>query len=225
MASFVEEGAFGLSVGDERWRVGAGDVMLSQPGMRFRADFEGAGFNDTCLSIVYFADPETGCDAPWVRAERRVLPASNRLRYLRWGLRRAVEDNAPMLAEYCASEIFGAPLDPGPLFSARKFGWYAERIHAARERLDAAYADTLTVGDLARGVGMSLFHFTRVFVELIGMPPHRYLLEARLGAAAKMLRAGRPVTETCYAVGFNNLSHFSRSFARRFGRAPSAFAA
>jgi AraC-like DNA-binding protein len=37
-----------------------------------------------------------------------------------------------------------------------------------------------------------------------------------------MLRDGEPVTTTCYAVGFGNLSHFIRSFRRRFGTAPSA---
>jgi AraC-like DNA-binding protein len=65
----------------------------------------------------------------------------------------------------------------------------------------------------------------RVFAELIGTPPHRYLLEARLRAAAGMLREGRSVTETCFACGFNNLSHFSRIFSRRFGRCPSAYPA
>ena len=70
-----------------------------------------------------------------------------------------------------------------------------------------------------------MFHFTRVFAALTGMPPHRYLLRARLDAAARMLREGASVTETCFACGFANLSHFSRSFARRFGVAPSRYAA
>jgi AraC family transcriptional regulator len=68
---------------------------------------------------------------------------------------------------------------------------------------------------------MSMFHFSRVFTELVGMPPHQYLLRARLKAARSMLRDGRTVTETCFACGFSNLSHFSRSFARRFGHTPS----
>ena len=71
---------------------------------------------------------------------------------------------------------------------------------------------------------MSMFHFTRVFTELVGRPPHRYLTDARLRAARSMLEEGRSVTETCFACGFNNLSHFSRSFAQRFGLAPSRLA-
>ena len=29
--------------------------MLSHPGMRFRAGFEGKGFNDRCISLIYLA--------------------------------------------------------------------------------------------------------------------------------------------------------------------------
>jgi AraC-like DNA-binding protein len=225
MASFVESGTFDLHVGESRWRVNPGDVMLSHPGMRFRANFQGKGFNDTCLSLTYLAanDDEFDPTRRWKKSGRHVLAASNRLRYLRWGLRRAVDESAPMLAEYCATAVFAndASRSPAALFSEHKFAWYAERVHFVRERLDAEFAADFSVSELARSVGMSMFHFSRVFTELIGTPPHRYLLQARLNAARAMLRGGRSVTETCFACGFSNLSHFSRSFARRFGHAPS----
>jgi len=225
MASFVEDGTFDLEIGEGRWRVTPGDVMLSHPGMRFRADFQGKGFNDTCLSLTYVAANDEGFDRArtWAKAGRPVLAASNRLRYLRWGLRRAVETNAPMFAEYCATEIFHeAPRnEPQRLFSERKFSWYAERVNHAREQLDVEFAEAWSVSDLARSVGMSMFHFTRVFTALTGLPPHRYLLKARLNAARSMLREGRSVTETCFACGFGNLSHFTRSFERRYGCTPS----
>lgn len=222
--TFVEEGQFNLAVGEGRWRVGAGDVMLSHPGMRFRASFEGRGFNDRCISLIYLGAGEERFDpgGAWARRGRPVLHATNRLRYLQWLLQQAAARGAPMLAEYCASEMFRAPeTAPGALYREHKFGWYAERVHAARETLDAAFAREHTVSELARSVGMSMFHFTRVFAELVGRPPHRYLTEVRLGAARTMLEEGRSVTETCFACGFNNLSHFSRSFTARFGAPPS----
>lgn len=226
-ASFVETGAFNLEVGEKRWRVGAGDVMLSHPGMRFRASFEGVGFSDRCITLTYLTADDERFDrrGAWARPGRQILTASNRLLYLRWLLQQADARRTPMLAEYVAGEIFREPEEsPSALFRERKFAWYAERIHAAREQLDAAYDREHTVSALARSVGMSTFHFSRVFAELVGRPPHRYLTERRLEAAQAMLRDGRAVTEACFACGFNNLSHFSRSFARRFGVAPSRFA-
>lgn len=223
-ASFVETGAFNLEVKDSHWRVAAGDVMLSHPGMGFRANFEGKGFNDTCISLIYLAAEDERFDPAraWIRPKRHVLRASNRLRYLRWLLQRAASQRAPMLAEYAASEIFREPdATPSALFREHKFSWYAERVHAARERLDTEFNRDHTVSALARSIRMSAFHFIRVFTQLVGRPPPRYLIERRLAAARTMLENGRSVTEACYACGYNDLSHFSRSFARCFGVPPS----
>jgi AraC-like DNA-binding protein len=192
--------------------------------MKYFVGFDGEGFSDTCLTITYLAANDEGFDATqsWARAARPVARASNRLLYLQWGLRRAVERDTPMLAEYCASEIF-RPVDDesASLFRDHKLSWYAERVHAACETLIKSYDREHTIADLARSVGMSTFHFTRVFAALAGHPPHRFLSQVRLREARAMLRGGRSVTETCFACGFNNLSHFSRSFAKRYGVSPS----
>lgn len=230
MASFVEDGAFNLETCGAAFKVAAGDVMLSRPGMRFRAGFDdGAAFNDTCLTLTYLAANEDGFDAgeTWRRANHVVLKADNRLRYLRWGLQRAVDEPSMMFAEFCASEIFReAPsLERRPLVSASRFDWFAERIDHARRRLSADLEEELTASDLARETGMSMFHFVRVFGELVGAPPHRFRLNARLDAARRFIREGMSATDACYAAGFNNLSHFSRSFARRFGAPPSRLVA
>lgn len=225
VASFVEAGSFDLEVGNRRWRVSAGDVMLQRPDMRFRASFEGRAFNDTCLSIVYRGAAEDGFDRSktWERANHAVLAASGRLGYLRFCLSRAIDAGQPMLAEHCAAEIFRELPEerPASALSARRFDWYAERVRFASERIARDYASALTASELARSAGMSVFHFSRVFAELTGLPPHRYLLKMRLEAAAAMLRGGRSVTETCYAVGFGDLSHFTRSFRRWRGAPPS----
>src|SRR5207302_254909 len=91
----------------------------------------------------------------------------------------------------------------------------------ARERILTHSDEPHTLASLASSVGMSAFHFARVFRSLIGAPPHRLLRDVRLDRARCMLLDGQSVTTTCYAVGFGNLSHFIRSFRRRFGTAPS----
>jgi len=83
------------------------------------------------------------------------------------------------------------------------------------------YAEEHPLARLASSVGMSPFHFCRVFRQLVGTPPHRYLMEVRLERARTFLLDGRSVTDACFESGFWNLSHFIRLFARRFGCVPS----
>ncbi len=92
---------------------------------------------------------------------------------------------------------------------------------AARELIDCDPTADHPLWHLSSQVGMSVFLFARVFRELIGMPPHRYLVHRRLCRARDLLRSGMPVTDVCYASGFNNLSHFINSFHAHFGVSPS----
>jgi AraC family transcriptional regulator len=86
---------------------------------------------------------------------------------------------------------------------------------------EAHFAEPLALSTRARDAGMSLFHFARVFAELEGRPPHRFLTDVRLAHAAARLRGGAGVTDTCFAVGFGSLSHFITTFRRRYGTRPS----
>ncbi|MFZ5638249.1 MAG: helix-turn-helix domain-containing protein [Pseudomonadota bacterium] len=230
-ASFVERGGFDLLVDGDRWRLGPGDVLLIHPGMRYRVDHAEHGFDDVCLSVHYAAIEIAGADRArtWARARAPILRADHRLRYLHWGLRRALDGGTALLAETCAAELFREIPEPHAASTRaprpRTLADRAERIHAARDILERRYGDALRLDALADAVGMSTFHFARLFADMIGMPPHRFLLETRLRAAAAMLGEGRSVTETCYACGFGDLSHFSRAFARHHGRSPSAWAA
>ena len=76
---------------------------------------------------------------------------------------------------------------------------------------------------LAAEARMSPFYFTRVFSELVGEPPHRYLVRIRLQVAAELLRSGALVTEAALKSGFPDVSHFSRTFHRRYGVPPSRY--
>jgi AraC-like DNA-binding protein len=115
-------------------------------------------------------------------------------------------------------------LDPAParLFKASQLSWYAARIDRVRERLDVEYGAEHSLRELARDVGMSPFHFARVFRELTGTPPHRYLVERRVAVAERMLLGGASAGDAALATGFVSPSHFTRTFTRLRGRTPSA---
>ena len=84
----------------------------------------------------------------------------------------------------------------------------------------------LRVGDLCRHVGASHRSLHRVFVELYGISPARYLRLRRLHQARRALRmkdgAHGSVTEAGTAMGFYDLGRFASEYRALFGELPSA---
>ena len=94
----------------------------------------------------------------------------------------------------------------------------------ARDAMDRAFAEQLDVGAVASVAHVSPAHFSRQFRATFGETPHRYLQRRRVERAMEMLReTDRPVTEICFAVGFNSLGTFSRTFGAIVGESPSAY--
>ncbi len=61
------------------------------------------------------------------------------------------------------------------------------------------------------------------FKKQVGCSPGEYQQQLRLKLAAESIQQGKSVSETCYDVGFNDLSHFSRRFTQFYGCAPSVY--
>jgi AraC-like DNA-binding protein len=61
------------------------------------------------------------------------------------------------------------------------------------------------------------------FKKQVGCSPNEYQQQLRLKLAAEAIEAGKSVSEACYTVGFNDLSHFSRRFTQFFGCTPSTY--
>jgi DNA-binding response OmpR family regulator len=79
--------------------------------------------------------------------------------------------------------------------------------------------------DFAREVGMSRMNLHRKLQALTNQSTHAFLRSMRLKRAAQLLqKSAGTVTEIAYAVGFNNLSHFTKIFRQQFGQPPSDFA-
>ena len=225
--SRVERGGFGIQVGGERWDLQPGDVFLSYPGMEYRTRHYDAVPSDVCLSLACAGSVRDSAegDAFHRLAEARpVFRPTNRVAYLFLRLSCAsVPMAADELAHCLLAEVSDSSLPLPHLFRERQLRWYSERIDAVRSQIDRHCDGAYTLVRLARSVGMSQFHFARVFRELVGVPPHAYLRRTRLQHAARRLREGDSVTEACFASGFQNLSHFTRQFQRHYGVKPSTY--
>ena len=98
------------------------------------------------------------------------------------------------------------------------------RLYRAREFMEASLEKPLTLADIAQVAWFSPFHFLRLFKQVFGETPHQYLIRRRLDRAkALLLQSNLPVTEICYAVGFESLGSFSTLFRREVGLPPAQF--
>ena len=85
-------------------------------------------------------------------------------------------------------------------------------------------AEEFEIHQLCRQMAMSRAQLYRKFKALTGKSVFEYLRTLRLHKAKELLLTSTlNVTQVCYDVGFNNLSHFSRIFTEEFGRKPSDF--
>ncbi len=85
-------------------------------------------------------------------------------------------------------------------------------------------ADELAVEKLAERVAMSPRNFTRVFTRETGVPPARYVAEARLAAARERLEQSHDTLERiALATGFGSSINLRRSFERQLHLTPGEY--
>jgi AraC family transcriptional regulator len=100
-------------------------------------------------------------------------------------------------------------------------GLTREKLVRAVEYIQDQLDTDLTVSGIAQAVGMSPYHFTRLFKESTGQSPHRYVVEARVRKAKELLTTGKfTISEAAHHVGFVDQSHLTRHFKRVFGLPP-----
>nr|AIA10903.1 metal binding domain of Ada [uncultured bacterium] len=92
-------------------------------------------------------------------------------------------------------------------------------------RLIDALEDAPDFDAVARAVGMSRFHFQRVFKLHAGLTPNAYAAARRAARVRAALGQERSVTEALYAAGFNSSSRFYADSAAMLGMAPTRFKA
>ncbi len=101
-----------------------------------------------------------------------------------------------------------------------------ERLFWVRAQLEARYQRPPTIAALAQETGLSASKLTRYFAQYFERTVGQYAQYVRLRRAQELLAGGRhSVSEAGYAVGYTNLTHFSRAFAKHFGRQPKTFLA
>jgi AraC family transcriptional regulator len=106
----------------------------------------------------------------------------------------------------------GSPSLPG--YKVRQItDWITEHV-----------AEDFDLARLAAQVGLSKFHFQRLFKSAMGVSPSRYHINLRMNLARQLLRETKmSVVDVALEVGYANPGHFSQLFRRETGLSPSDY--
>jgi AraC family transcriptional regulator len=103
-------------------------------------------------------------------------------------------------------------------------GLAPHRLQRVLALIEERLADPMPVHDLAAAVGMSPYHFARMFKQSTGHPPHHYITWQRVDRAKELLaRSSLPLAEVATRVGYRTQAHFTGVFHARVGLTPRAY--
>jgi AraC-like DNA-binding protein len=97
-------------------------------------------------------------------------------------------------------------------------------VQKAREYIEKHKTEELSLADVAKAAGASVFHFCKVFHKATGLKFTDYVARVRLeDARDRLLNPNLRISEIAYDVGFQSLTQFNRTFKRVFGQSPTEF--
>jgi AraC family transcriptional regulator len=99
-------------------------------------------------------------------------------------------------------------------------GLSGRRLAAVLEYIDAHFAETISLQDLAQIAGLSPRHLCCAFRRSVGMAPHRYLVERRLERAKLLLGGTGCLAQIALDCGFASQQHFTSAFRQALGTTP-----
>ena len=100
----------------------------------------------------------------------------------------------------------------------------SRRVLKVKDFINTHINDELRLEQLANLVSMTPTAFSRFFRLRTGKTLSEYIVDIRLGHAARLLLdTSDSVSEICWDCGFNTLSNFNRLFRKRKGCSPTEF--
>ncbi|WP_437897997.1 helix-turn-helix domain-containing protein [Sorangium sp. So ce124] len=224
--SYVRKGSFSYRVRGEAFELVAGSLLVGHPGDEYTCSHEHV-VGDECLSLQLAPALVEALGDGGGAFRAGGLPPLPELMVL------------GELAQAAAEGRSDIGVDEVGVLLAARFVEVASgrkrrpRDIGARDRrraveaalwLDEHAHEPIDLEGAAREVGLSPFHFLRVFGKVLGVTPHQYLVRARLRRAARLLAdEARSITDIALDVGFGDLSNFVRTFHRAAGVSPRGF--
>src|ERR1700677_22156 len=105
---------------------------------------------------------------------------------------------------------------PEPLVDESK----PKAVHKAVALIREKWSKAVSLEEVAAVTGLSRFRLAHAFTRAVGIAPHAYQIQLRIGRARELLIKGAPVSEVAFQTGFADQSHLNRHFKRFMGVTP-----
>jgi len=100
----------------------------------------------------------------------------------------------------------------------------AEKIQDSIDFLEENLEEDIRLEDLARVACFSIFHYHRLFKEVVGQPAIDYLRKRRLAKAAdELIETDEKIASIALRYQFCSQESFTRAFSRQFGLPPGRY--
>lgn len=215
---YIEEGGQGWHSGRGQVEGRAGDLIMSNPGEVHDGRPLGDGTRTWRMlhvdpAVVRAAGAEVGLARPEHYEFASPVVGDLRLARIMRRLFHALEDerSSPLRLD----ELF---LCPPPERAA------VSRIGAARTRIDDDPAGGHGLAELANDCGLTPWQLLRAFAKETGFTPHAYQVQRRIELARGLISGGASLAQASALSGFADQSHMTRTFRRKYGFSPGAWA-
>ena len=98
-----------------------------------------------------------------------------------------------------------------------------QRLHKIYHLIETHYHHSINVNEVAKLSHLTTAAFCRYFKKSTHLTFTDFLNQYRINQAKKLLLQKKSVSEACYESGFENLSHFNKTFKKITGENPTVF--
>jgi AraC-like DNA-binding protein len=217
--------------GDDKTRIAPGEVALFNPSQVH----SGVPVHNSLLTyhMIYVDEKRLQALAGDICEKPGIIPEFNRIivrnpvvvRRL-WRLLCLLEGNDGQLEkETTAVELLAQLLAhfADTCKPSRRVGGEHRIVRQAKEILASNLDCKIYLQNVAHQVGLSQYHFIRVFKSETAISPHVYRTECRITQAKKLLMQGIPPIQVALETGFSDQSHFTNKFRSFTGATPRQY--
>ena len=225
---FITCGACTIKIENEQYTVKTGDIVVYNTGVFHEEASLGGDFSVLFFAVDNLQIPglTQGCIIPF--DANPIIEAGSYDDVLKSFLSVMVDELTAKRAHYKAISTNIATM----------FCYYILRLYdvkvenprhveicsEAMQYIEDNYRSDINLDTIASSVHLSKHHFVRIFKEIQGISPMKYLLRVRLLAAKDLLgRSDLSIGEIAMAVGYENALTFSRVFKNAEDISPTEY--